>query len=146
MMSKEERAAIAKMVADQLASFETELDARYVRRGELTPVKERGEVLEARAPTATSGKMEAMAAKVIVAMQGFVQRALAPLKERIDVLEAREPTMPYKGVWRSEEQYARGELVTHGGSMWASKRLTRSRPGTEPESWTLAVKREVVKL
>lgn len=43
------------------------------------------------------------------------------------------------GVW-TEREYAAGDCVSHGGSMWLAQRTTSEKPG-KSDDWRLAVKR-----
>jgi integrin beta 3 len=51
------------------------------------------------------------------------------------------PTMIYRGVYRPETDYVRGDAVTFGGSVWVANQPTQARPGETEGAWTLAVKR-----
>jgi hypothetical protein len=89
-------------------------------------------------------EMKAVADSMVRAVKEYVARALgertAGLEARIKTLESR-PVLEYRGVWKADEDYRPGDLVTHGGSLhycWAPVR--GSRPG-ESDSWQLCVKR-----
>jgi hypothetical protein len=64
---------------------------------------------------------------------------------RLDALEAAAtksaPALAYRGVFAEGEQYAPGEIVTAGGSMWHCNEATGERPGEGAKVWTLCVKR-----
>jgi len=45
------------------------------------------------------------------------------------------------GVYKSGEQYQRGDMVTWGGSLWLAQRDTDAKPDTPESGWRLAVKR-----
>lgn len=45
-----------------------------------------------------------------------------------------------KGVYRSGENYNKGDAVTWDGSVWIAKEVTADKPGTSP-AWRLSVKR-----
>lgn len=49
------------------------------------------------------------------------------------------PVPRYRGVWKDGE-YARGDMVTWGGSVWHANAVTSAKPGTSAD-WTMAVKR-----
>jgi integrin beta 3 len=52
------------------------------------------------------------------------------------------PVMIYRGVYKPETDYVRGDAVTFGGSVFVcAADTTQSRPETEGGAWTLAVKR-----
>jgi hypothetical protein len=56
---------------------------------------------------------------------------IADLQKRIAELEAR-PSLSYKGVWRADETYAQGDIVSDHGSMWHARSANVSRrPGQE---------------
>lgn len=80
------------------------------------------------------GAQIAYAANVILADR-VRRNALA---DRVAALEAK-PMMKYCGVWEPGD-YAEGEVVTQGGSMWIAREPTNSRPGTD-DSFQLCVKR-----
>lgn len=67
--------------------------------------------------------------------------------ERIQMLERdlkkakSASSLSYKGVWKQGEETNPGEFVTSGGSVWHCNKKTLSRPGDDPSSFTLAVKR-----
>lgn len=70
----------------------------------------------------------------------FSHRCMA-LEVRVKELEER-PSVEYRGVWRSTQQYQRGSLVTHDGSIWhADVASTGLMPGDGAAGWRLAVKR-----
>lgn len=60
------------------------------------------------------------------------------LLKRIEALE--DAAVSYEGVHKEGNVYRKGQLVTHGGSMWHANRTTAHKPG-QSDAWTLAVKR-----
>lgn len=56
-----------------------------------------------------------------------------------EVVEFEVPGMIYRGVYR-EQQYALGDTVTWGGSLWHCDKSTNEKPGGG-DNWTLAAKR-----
>ena len=63
------------------------------------------------------------------------------LERRLKTIEDRG-TLEYKGVWAEGQGYSKGECVTQDGSIWICKGYhVRSKPGTDPTLWQLAVKR-----
>lgn len=46
----------------------------------------------------------------------------------------------YRGVFKSDQQYARGDVVTFGGSAWVAQRDTSDKPESG-DAWQLAIKR-----
>lgn len=50
------------------------------------------------------------------------------------------PALIDKGVWKAGE-YAKGDVVTQGGSLWIAKRDTMEKPGYDNDDWRLSVKR-----
>jgi hypothetical protein len=62
--------------------------------------------------------------------------------ERGDTVHKYELTFPspvYCGVFKEGQEYAPGDLVTWGGSLWHCDKGTTAKPGTD--DWTLAVKK-----
>jgi hypothetical protein len=51
------------------------------------------------------------------------------------------PTVIYRDVFKAGEQYAAGDAVTWGGSLWVAQRDTGEKPDTPDSGWKLAVKR-----
>ena len=49
--------------------------------------------------------------------------------------------MIYRNVWKSDESYEQGDVVTWGGSSWHCNEATTDKPGTGSSAWTLCVKR-----
>ena len=68
-----------------------------------------------------------------------IEKAVRPLVQRIAELETRG--VEYKGTFQRSCFYARGDLVTHSGSLWCAAAETKPLeiPGVSP-SWVLAVK------
>lgn len=55
----------------------------------------------------------------------------------------RVPSVIYRGVWKHDQEYARGDMATWDGSVWHCEAdSTKDQPGTSP-AWKLAVKRGV---
>jgi integrin beta 3 len=50
------------------------------------------------------------------------------------------PTVIYRGVWR-EGDFAAGDSVTWGGSLWIAEKDTSAKPDTPDSGWKLAVKK-----
>jgi hypothetical protein len=50
------------------------------------------------------------------------------------------PAMIYRGIYEPGRDYARGDTVTQGGSLFIAQAVTSAKPGTSDE-WRLAVKR-----
>lgn len=79
--------------------------------------------------------------KFVAHLHGYIGQALRPLHERIKALEER-PTETladaYRGAWLPGK-YARGCLVTHGGSLWLAVEDAEGKPGGSP-AWRLVVK------
>lgn len=51
------------------------------------------------------------------------------------------PVPIYRGVYRPDGAYVRGDEVTFGGSQWHCNAATAEKPGDGSAAWTLAVKR-----
>lgn len=69
-------------------------------------------------------------------MASVLQRMEA-LSDRIAGIESKG--VEYLGVWQAAASYKRGNLVTHGGSIWHANEDTRAKPG-DGKTWTLACK------
>lgn len=50
------------------------------------------------------------------------------------------PVPVYEGVYKSGEDYVKGDFVTFSGSLWHCNEATTEKPG-QSKAWTLAVKR-----
>ncbi|MDG4896622.1 hypothetical protein P9272_23935 [Mesorhizobium sp. WSM4976] len=63
------------------------------------------------------------------------------LEDRVKQLEER-PSVEYRGSWKADEKYRRGDLISHAGSVWHCE-LAGSGivPGEGAIGWRLAVKR-----
>ena len=65
----------------------------------------------------------------------------ARIEARFRKLQVRTFADVYREVYRDEEQYARGDVVTYGGSLWLAKSDSKDeRPGTS-DAWRLIVKK-----
>lgn len=76
------------------------------------------------------------------AMRDTYGRRIDALEQRLKALEAggaKSLIDAYRGTYKDGEQYQRGQLITHQGSLWFCGMDTNSRPGTGPH-WTMAVK------
>lgn len=51
------------------------------------------------------------------------------------------PAMIYRGVFDTQQKYAKGDCVTFGGSMWVSKSNDNDNKPGENSDWQLSVKR-----
>lgn len=51
------------------------------------------------------------------------------------------PAMIYRGVFKDGEEYAEGDTVTWGGSLWFCNELTTDKPLDGAKAWQLAAKR-----
>ena len=51
------------------------------------------------------------------------------------------PFVVYSGVFDAEKQYQKGELVTHGGSLWHCNGNAEGKPEDDSGAWTLCVKK-----
>lgn len=57
-------------------------------------------------------------------------------------LEMRIPVPLYKGIWKEDEAYQRGDTTTRDGSTWIlMSDQQKGRPGDEGSGWQLSVKR-----
>lgn len=62
------------------------------------------------------------------------------IEERMAEIQVRTFADVYQGVYQPDTAYARGQLVTWGGSLWLSQVDTRHKPGEAPD-WKLVVKK-----
>jgi hypothetical protein len=88
-----------------------------------------------------SGATVSMVAHTLDFIIAFAQKAdvrVKALDARIAELE--KAPLVYEGPHEQGKTYARGQFVTHDGSLWHANYKTGSRPGDGP-GWTLAVKR-----
>ena len=60
--------------------------------------------------------------------------------DRVAVFPLSVPWPLYQGTYVAGQDYARGDVVTSGGSAWHAHASTRERPGEHP-SWQLMVQR-----
>lgn len=68
---------------------------------------------------------------------------LRPIFDRVAALEselAEARNLGYKGVWRSNSIYNRGNLCTHSGSLWIAETTTDAKPGTPDSGWKMVAK------
>jgi len=94
-----------------------------------------------------------------------MHQELTQLRERVAVLEVRAPvpgpagadgangkdgrdgsdgrSVDFVGVYDGTRTYQRGQIVTHGGSLWHCNTDTTAKPDTDDgaKAWTLCVKR-----
>lgn len=86
-----------------------------------------------------------LAGLVVDELKAHITQRLAPLEQRLAQLETKGVSLAdaYQGTWqRGGAAYQRGELVSHGGSLWLATADTVEQPGSGPASgWTLVVKR-----
>lgn len=55
------------------------------------------------------------------------------------------PVPLYRGVFKAEQGYDRGDCVTHDGAVWIARSAPIGKPGAVGSGWQLAVKRGDVK-
>ena len=63
---------------------------------------------------------------------------VARMEARVAAIEA--SGVKYRGVWQAAEEYRRGDMVTHDGSVFHCNDATRAKPGNGSTCWSLAVK------
>jgi hypothetical protein len=75
-------------------------------------------------------------------MNEYVQQELAPILQRLEALEER-PALRDAGVWKADQVYQIGDVVTDHGSAWVCRlHCCQSRPGGDGGvGWRLLVKR-----
>jgi hypothetical protein len=81
----------------------------------------------------------AKAAPVPEAIEAHIERRIEDLQIG-DLRRAIDDMLTYKGVYKSDHEYQRGQLVTHKGAMWLAQRpATIGSPGNS-DHWRLVVK------
>jgi hypothetical protein len=65
---------------------------------------------------------------------------IAALDKRVAQLESAPPAPRWLGVWRRDNHYAVGDLVTDRGGLWLACRASSARPGTPDSGYQLIVK------
>jgi hypothetical protein len=71
-----------------------------------------------------------------------IKAQTAPLLARIEALEASGPRTlldSYRGTWKAGQDYPRGCLATHNGSLWFAHESTCEAPGKSP-TWQMCVR------
>jgi hypothetical protein len=82
-------------------------------------------------------------ANLVRAISTFVReeilRAFKPLRERLDALES--TGLRYVGVYQKAQEYKRGDVCTHDGSMWvATCEIPPHQIPGNSSRWQLSVK------
>jgi hypothetical protein len=78
---------------------------------------------------------------------------IADLRDRLTALEARNEVITLdgllidRGVYQHDRPYAKGDVVTHAGSLWIAQEATSAVPGGRGDNvparaWRLARKRD----
>jgi hypothetical protein len=82
--------------------------------------------------------------KFIAGLHEYLGKELSPLVERVKVLESQMAEIKakgvlFRGVFKTDQTYSRGDLVVRQGSLWA---CTGDQVTEEPPShhWTLVSK------
>lgn len=101
--------------------------------------------------------------KAVLAAAGrYIRKLLGPIEVRLQLLEStigdlrkmmeaavdldnrvksiEDRGIRYRGIYQRSDDYRRGDLVTHQGSMWHAIRETREEPGMSID-WQLTVKK-----
>lgn len=61
--------------------------------------------------------------------------------ERTKTFEIVAPWQLYRGVFKGDESYTRGDTCTYGGSQWVAMKDNPGKPGDPGSGWQLCVKR-----
>ena len=72
------------------------------------------------------------------------ERTIKLMFTRGEVMHSFELEFPvtiYRGVFKAEDAYARGDAVTWGGSLWIAEKETNAKPDSPESGWRLAVKK-----
>src|SRR5262249_41233470 len=96
----------------------------------------------------TREEREGLTAALGVVIHDEVKRALEPVMQdlgrlslKLEHAELTVKELRYVGVWVDRGHYRKGNLCTHGGSLWhANIDDPGTLPGTDPTAWTLCVK------
>ena len=75
------------------------------------------------------------------AVKKYIDRSFEQFEQRLYEIEARHANLRYVGVWNDEREYLPGNFCTFQGSVWHCNVRTRTKPGSDPTIWVLAVKR-----
>jgi hypothetical protein len=59
-----------------------------------------------------------------------VESRVEAVEKRLEADARKSLADAYRGVWRAEGRYERGDLITHSGGLWLVMRATSDRPGT----------------
>lgn len=70
--------------------------------------------------------------------RGFILRFMRGEQKKEFAFQV--PVVIDRGVWKAETEYARGDVVTWGGSLWIAQEPTKAKPDSG-EGWRLSVKR-----
>ena len=90
-------------------------------------------------------KLEDVADAIAEETGAFVRAEIERAKAELRAEFASDPTTKtltptWRGIWREDQAYAIGALVTHANALWIAERPTVLRPGTPDCGWKLAVK------
>jgi len=80
------------------------------------------------------------AGSALAADEQTVVQSLELTSGKLLVSKFEIPTLIHKGIWKSDQEYKRGNFVTTAGSTWHCNEVTKDRPGVS-RAWTLVVKR-----
>jgi hypothetical protein len=117
--------AVAKVLSESLARFEARLTSLETTATEKRIVRdERG-----RSEKLVSGTSDAQALRDKVAS---LEATVAALVKRLEAAETQAKNFGYRGTWKSDTTYRRGNFCTDSGSHWhAEVDMPTSRPGRE---------------
>lgn len=81
--------------------------------------------------------------ELLAAVNAAVATAVTPaVNAGVEAALEQRPDVRYRDVWRAENSYREGHLVTFGGSIWHCNQTgTTAKPDGTSDDWTLAVKR-----
>ena len=107
----------------------------------ITPLQQQ---IEAQQKTIESLKsdLETAVFEAVVVLDGKslqLIRTFGDGNQKTSVVEL--PQVVYAGVFDVEKQYQKGELVTHGGSLWHCNGDADGKPEDDSGAWTLCVKK-----
>lgn len=107
----------------------------------ITPLKEKIEAQQKTIESLQSDLKEVLFEAVVVLDGKSLQliRTFGDGNQKTTEIEL--PQLAYMGVFDAEKHYQKGDLVTHGGSMWHCNEANSDKPDESGGAWTLCVKK-----
>jgi hypothetical protein len=94
----------------------------------------------------TDADYERLANALAPVIKEYVAKALAPTEDALEaysrrLIEVEKGGIRYRGIFQRADVYARGDVVTHGGSAWIALNGVEGAVPGQAESWQLMCKR-----